>query len=148
MNRRLPSGTLAIVPEPVTSAPPPRTVRLAALLAALEAVALLGLAVYYVIELVAGRAEDPGVAGGALAFEVVGAAVLLGIAWGLDRVHAWSRSPSIALQILFLPVGYTLAFQSGQPWWGIPVLALAVGEIYLLMTPEARLAFERRPSES
>lgn len=127
--------------EPETN-PVPRTVRLAALLAAVEGVILVGLAVFFVVELLRATATDTGGALAAAGVQLFGGALLLLVARGLRRVAPWSRSPSVVLQVLFLPVGYTLAFQSDQPWWGVPVLVLAVGELYLLFTPEARRAFE------
>ena len=46
----------------------------------------------------------------------------------------------IALQILFAASGL-VAFQAGRPEIGVPMLALTAATLYLLMTPEARLAF-------
>jgi hypothetical protein len=47
------------------------------------------------------------------------------------------------LQLLALPVGYSLAFQAGLPGYGGPILVLAVAELYLLFTPESRSSFPR-----
>lgn len=121
----------------------PAAVRLAALVAAVEGLALLGLALFFLVELAVSTPTAVGAALGALVFELLGAAILLTVARGLQRARRWARSPSVVLQILFLPVGFTLAFQAGQPWWGIPVLALALCELYLLFTPGARLALDR-----
>ena len=128
------------MPKPTRTGTPARAVRLAALLAGLEGLGLVGLAVFFVVELVVATPSDAGTALATTVFELLGGAVLLGVAHGLRRARRWARSPSVALQIVFLPVGYTLAFQAGQPEWGVPVLVLAVGELYLLFTPEARAA--------
>jgi hypothetical protein len=48
------------------------------------------------------------------------------------------------LQLLIAVLGYTAAFQGGRPLIGVPLLAAAALELYLLATPEARLAFFSR----
>jgi hypothetical protein len=73
-----------------------------------------------------------------------GAAVLGAAAVGLWRVAGWARGPVIALQLLLAALAYTTAFEAGQPLIGLPVLALVVVELYLLATPEARLAYLER----
>ena len=60
------------------------------------------------------------------------------------RVSAWSRGPVVVLQLLLGLFGYSTAFPGGQPLLGIPLIVLAVAELYLLATPEARLAFYER----
>jgi hypothetical protein len=50
----------------------------------------------------------------------------------------------VVLQILLGLLGYTLAFEADRPLIGVPVLALVISELYLLLTPEARLAFFHR----
>jgi hypothetical protein len=72
---------------------------------------------------------------------VAGGAVLVLLGRALLRIRGWARSPVIVLQLLALPVGYSLAFQAGLPVYGGPILVLAVAELYLLFTPEARAAF-------
>jgi hypothetical protein len=70
------------------------------------------------------------------------AAALLGTgAVGLWRVSAWARGPVVVLQLLLGVLGYTAAFQADRPLIGVPVLAAVALELYLLATPEARLAF-------
>ncbi|HEY9389569.1 MAG TPA: hypothetical protein VIR27_07325 [Mycobacteriales bacterium] len=130
------------MPQPGRIAPSPRPVRLAALVAAAEGLALVGLATFFVVELVTASPSDTDIALATVGFQLLGGVLLFAVAWGLYRVRRWSRSPSVVLQVLFLPVGYTLTFQAGQPWWGVPVLVLAVAELYLLFTPEARQAFD------
>ncbi len=92
--------------------------------------------------------SSPASVGRALA-EVVyvglGAALLAAAAVGLWRVSAWARGPVVVMQVLLAVVGYTLAFEAGRPLLGVPVLALVAVELYLLFTPEARLAFLERP---
>jgi hypothetical protein len=72
-------------------------------------------------------------------------AVLLAAASvGLWRVSGWARGPVVVLQVLLGLFGYTSAFEAGRPLIGVPILVLVGLELYLLLTPEARLAFYRR----
>jgi hypothetical protein len=47
----------------------------------------------------------------------------------------------IALQVLFAASGAVAVFQAGRPEIGVPLLVLVAAVLYLLMTPEARLAY-------
>ena len=118
--------------------------RRAALVAALEAAALAAVALWL---LVLTFTSTPDSVGRALA-EVVWVgffAVLLGAAaTGLWRLSPWSRGPVVVLQLLLGLFGYHSAFEWGGEWVGIPVLVLVATELYLLATPEARLAFLER----
>jgi hypothetical protein len=70
-----------------------------------------------------------------------GAAVLAAAARGLWRVASWARGPVIVLQLLLAALGYTTAFEAERPLIGLPVLALVAAVLYLLATPESRLAY-------
>ena len=72
------------------------------------------------------------------------AAGLGAAAVGLSRVAGWARGPVIAVQIFFGLSGFVAAFEADRPLIGVPVLALVVTELYLLATPEARLAYLER----
>lgn len=116
----------------------------AALVVAVEGLALLGLAAFLIVELVVSTPSDVGGAVGILLFTAAGGAGLLVLARSLAGAARWARGPTVVMQLVAVPVGYTLTFQSGQPYWGIPVLGLAAAELYLLATPEARLVFDDR----
>ncbi len=119
----------------------PVAVRRAAVVVAVEAAAAALLALVLLYFTLTG---SPDSVGRALAEVVyVGmAGVLLGAgAVGLWRVSAWARGPVIVLQLLLAVLGYTAAFQADRPLIGIPVLVAVAVELYLLATPEARLAF-------
>jgi hypothetical protein len=73
-----------------------------------------------------------------------GAAVLAAAAVGLWRVATWARGPVVVLQLLLAALAYTTAFEAGQPAIGLPVLVLVATELYLLATPESRLAYLER----
>jgi hypothetical protein len=72
---------------------------------------------------------------------------LLGLcARGLLRLRPAARTPVVVLQVLALPVGYSMAFQAGVVAYGGPILVAAVVVLYLLFTPPARAALDREPS--
>ncbi len=119
----------------------PPSVRQAAVLVAVEAAGFLLLAA---VLLWLTLTSDPDSVPRALAEVVLAglAAALLGAAAsGLRRLAGWARGPVVAVQILLAASGFVAAFQAGRPEIGVPVLALAAGVLYLLLTPEARLAY-------
>ena len=127
--------------KPAGRGGPPTTVRLAALVTAIEGVALVGLGLFYAVKIAVDRPDSYGRAVFGALFVLAGGALLLLLGRGLLRVRGWARSPVVVLQILALPIGYSLAFQAGLPGYGGPILVLAAAELYLLFTPDARAAF-------
>jgi hypothetical protein len=80
----------------------------------------------------------------AIAEVVLLALVAVGLgaaARGLARVAGWARGPVIAAQIFFGLSGFVTAFQAQRPLFGLPVLLTVAAVLYLLATPEARLAY-------
>lgn len=124
---------------PHPEAPP--SLRRAALAVGLEA-SLFGLGALVLLFLT--LTGDPDSVPRALA-EVVLATLAAGVlgaaARGLWRVAGWARGPVIALQLFLGLTGFTLAFSAQMPLIGLPVLALVVTVLYLLATPESRLAY-------
>jgi hypothetical protein len=122
----------------------PGAVRRAALVVVVEAAALAAVAVVLLWLTVTGEPDSVGRALAEVVYVSLGAGLLGAAAVGLWRLSGWARGPVVALQILLGLLGYTLAFEADQPLIGVPVLALVATEIYLLLTPEARLAFFHR----
>ena len=122
----------------------PRPVLAAAALVAIEGAALLVLAV---VNVVLTALDDAGsislaLAGSALLVIFGGALVLL--ARALRALKPPARSPVVAVQVVALPVGWTLAGTNGRPEIGVPVLVLAIAVLVLLFaTAEARDALAR-----
>jgi hypothetical protein len=116
----------------------------AAALVTVEGVALLVLAVVSVVLTALDDAGSvPLALGGALLLGLFGGALLL-LARGLRALKPASRSPVVAVQIVALPVGWTLTSTNGRPEIGLPVLALAVAVLVLLFgTAEARDSLAR-----
>jgi hypothetical protein len=144
MNRSVPAGSIAAVPEPdAHEAPPvPRVVTAAAVLAGVQGLALVAIAVLLIVDTIVGSPHSlfGGLGGAALA--LIAAAVLLVLGFYLAALRRWARSPIVVLQVLWLPVSFSLAFQAGRPAYGGPILASAIAILLLLATPEARAAFD------
>ncbi|GAB2486616.1 hypothetical protein [Jatrophihabitans fulvus] len=123
----------------------PTPIRAACGVLVLEALALFAAAAFYVYGTAFGHPN--GVARSlvaALMAAGVGVGILMG-ASGLLKLSPAARSPMVVVQLLALPVAYSLAFQAGRVLWGGPILIAAVAVIYLLFTPPARQALDRDP---
>ena len=118
--------------------------RRAALVVAVEAALLAAGALALLVLTVTGEPESVGRAVAEVVYVGLFAGLLAAAAVGLWRVSPWARGPVVVLQILLGLLGYTTAFESGRPLLGLPVLLLVATELYLLATPEARLALDRR----
>jgi hypothetical protein len=128
----------------VTEGQAPGPVRAAAGLVTLEGVALV---VFAVVSVVLTALDDAGsvslALGGALLLAIFGAA-LFWLAGKLRQIKPPARSPVVAVQIVALPIGWTLATDNGRPEIGIPVLVVAVAVVALLFaTAEARDSLAR-----
>lgn len=137
-------------PKPVRAAPAsPRSLRQAAAVVGLEA-ALIGAGALVLLWLTITSTPDSLPRAIAEVVAIGAGAVLLGFAaLGLWRVAAWARGPVVALQLLLAALGYTTAFEAQRPVIGLPVLVLVAAVLYLLATPESRLAYlERDDRES
>ena len=110
-----------------------RTPRLVATaLVVAEAVVLVGLALFLVVELFVAEAAEPGGAVGLAALTLVGGLGLLLCARGIHAGRRWSRAPTLTWQLLQLSVAVPLA--GSERWYlGIPAVlaALAVAGLML-----------------
>lgn len=122
---------------------PPTQLRAAGLVLVLEALALLAAAGVLLVKTVTGHPDsiDRAVLGAALA--IGGAVVLAWAARGLVHLHPSARAPVVVLQLLSLPVAYSLAFQAGLVVYGGPILVAALTVLYLLFTPPVRAVLDR-----
>jgi hypothetical protein len=134
--------------EPGPAPAVPAQVRLATVLIVLEALALVATAGLLLIKTVAGRPTSlaGAVLGAVLA--LLAAAVLAASARGLRQLRPAARTPVVVLQLLALPVAYSLAFQAGLVAYGGPVLLVALAVLFLLFTPPARAVLDRDPPGS
>lgn len=130
MRGSAPNDTALAPADPAPAAGPPSLrLNLAAAVAALEglAVAAWGVTMFF-------TGGDKAVLAGLLV--LVFAAIPLGAAYGLRRVRRWSRGPALIMQLISLPVAWTLLHGDGAFVAGGAVLgALAVAGLVLLVHP-------------
>ena len=119
----------------------PRALRWAAVVVGIEAAAIAAGALVLLWLTLTSTADSLGRALAEVVMVSAGAAVLVVAALGLWRAAAWARGPIIVLQLLLAALAYTTAFEADPPLIGVPVLVLVATELYLLATPEARLAY-------
>jgi hypothetical protein len=141
-------GAEASAPQTSTARSPrpeaPPAVRRAALVVAVESAVLVAVAGVLLFLTLTSDADSVGRALAEVVYVLLGGAALAACAVGLWGARPWARGPVVVLQILLGVLGYTTAFDGGRPLIGLPVLALVATEIYLLATPEARLAYSER----
>jgi len=122
---------------------PPATVRYAATVVLLQAA---GLAVVTVVLLVLAAVHASHRLWAALAitaFAALGTAIFYLCGRGLLGLRSTARSPLVLLEVIALPVGYSLGIQAGRLLVGLPVLLSALAVLVLLATPTAREALNR-----
>lgn len=121
----------------------PAPIRAACAILGAEVLGLLGIGAFLIYSTIFGHPSGVARAllGAAMAF--AGAAALAFGARGLLRLSTVARTPVVVIQLLAVPVSYSLAFQAGRVLYGGPILVAAVAVIYLLFTPPAREALDR-----
>ena len=125
------------------AAGPPSGVRAAAAIVLLEAAALAVTAVVLLVLAFVHTTTRLWAAVAIVGFALLGAAILALCARGLARLRPSARSPVILVQLLAVPVGYSLGIQAGRALIGVPILLLAVAVLVLLMLPSSRQALDR-----
>ena len=129
------------MPEDLPTAP--RSLTAAVVLIWVQAVALVALGVIVLIKIVTGH---PNSVLGALitaAWPMLGAVVLAMCARAVARLKPAARTPIVVIEVLALPISYTLAFQAHRPEYGAPMLISALAVLYLLFTPSTRAALDQ-----
>jgi carbon starvation protein CstA len=121
----------------------PQTVKAAAALVSTEAAALLAGALVLIVMAAVRTTTRLWAAFTIVGFALIAAAVLALCVRGLLALRPSARSPVIMVQLLALPVGYSLGFQSGRFAVAAPILIVAVAVLVLLLTPSARSALDR-----
>jgi hypothetical protein len=123
----------------------PTQIRAAVVVIGLESLALDAAAIVLLDKTITGHPNDVWRALLGAAFALAGAAVLALGARGIYRLRPPARTPIVVLQVLAIPVAYSLAFQAGRVEYGGPILLAVLAVLYLLFTPPAREALDRAP---
>jgi len=121
----------------------PPGIRAAAVLVLAEAAALAGTALVLLVLAFVHTTTRLWAAVAIVGFALVGAAVLALCGRGLVRLRPSARSPVILVQLLAVPVGYSLGVQAGRALVGVPILIVAIAVIVLLLLPSSRQALDR-----
>ncbi|HKC26698.1 MAG TPA: hypothetical protein VKB75_01680 [Jatrophihabitans sp.] len=122
---------------------PPRALLAACVIIALQVLALVAAAIVVVVK--AATQTSSNFVGALLlaAIALIAAAVLVMCARGLLRLRPAARTPVVVLELLSLPVAYSLAFQANRVGYGGPILVAALAVLYLLFTPPVRSVLDR-----
>ncbi|MEU4201759.1 hypothetical protein AB0B79_22520 [Streptomyces sp. NPDC039022] len=143
-----PDGKGGVTASPAPSGPRPARLTAAAVLTAVEGLALAALGVYMLIDGLTGSPDSPRQAetGG---LTVIALAVLpLVAARGLWLRRRWSRGPSLITQIVAFPVAWTLINGGGALIAaGVGLAVVAVAVLGLLVNPTATEALGITPRE-
>ncbi|MGW3566864.1 hypothetical protein ACWDSL_23835 [Streptomyces sp. NPDC000941] len=131
------------------SGPRPTRITAAAMLAAAEAVVLVGLGVYVLVMGLTGDPDSPQQA------EMLGVTVLalaalpLAAARGLWQRRRWSRGPAMITQLMALPVAWTLVQNGGGLIAvGVATALAAFAVLALLINPTATEALGIGPRDA
>ena len=125
--------------HPPPQHPPKDAVRPSALvvlvaLVAGQGIGLVGLAAFFLVELVVASPTSAARAVVAALLTLLAGLGLLAVARGLRRARRWARAPALVTQLLALPVAVGLV--QGERWYvGVPLILWALGVLALLFTP-------------
>jgi hypothetical protein len=123
----------------------PGPLRAAVALILVESAGLLIAAVFLVYATIVGRPSEIGRALLGALIALVGAAALAFAGRALWQLRPAARSPVVVIQVLALPVGYSLGFQAGRIGYGGPIMLVALAVLFLLFTPPVRAVLDREP---
>jgi hypothetical protein len=121
----------------------PGQLRAAVVVIWLQALGLLAVAVLVIVKTAFGDPDSLGRALLGAALAVLGMIVLLLCARGLLALRPAARTPVVVIELLALPVGYSLGFQAGLIGYGGPILFTALVVLFLLFTPPVRAVLDR-----
>jgi hypothetical protein len=116
---------------------PPGPVRAAAALVGLQGLVAVGFAGYLVVRAGTGSQGLGGVVAESGMFLLIGAALLL-VALGLAKGRFWARTPAVVVQLLLLPLAYSLLVPSHQVLAGAVTGAVVLAALLLLLSAPAR----------
>jgi hypothetical protein len=118
--------------------------RVAAGVQALEAAALLAVAVAQVVETASGHSYRASNGAGLAVLQLITVALLASIASGIARIRPWSRTPAVMTQLAGLLLAI-IFFQAHRAAWAVPTLLLAIAGLAALLSPATLKALSRRP---
>jgi hypothetical protein len=138
----VPSQT-ASSPTHATATGAPKPLLIACALIGLQGLGLLVAAGVLLADSIFGHPTDRASALLGAAFALAGGLAFGFGARGLLRLRPAARTPVVVLEVLTVPVAYSVAFDSGRYAYGGPILLVALAVLYLLFTPPARAVLDR-----
>jgi hypothetical protein len=114
----------------------PRTVRIAAVVQAVEAAGVLAAALIAAVDALTGKSYHRA---SGIAITLIGIATAVALAYvarGLNRGRRWSRTPAMLTQLFIGIIGIYM-IQAPRLDWGIPAIALAVAGLGTLLAPSS-----------
>ena len=143
---KAPASAEAPTPAPAVAAQPPRELRLAAAVLAVEAAGMCVAAGFSAVSTADGQSYQRA-SGVALTVIAVGTAAVFALfARGLARARPWTRTPVVMTQ-LAIGVWAIYLLKDHRPEWGVPMLVVAVGCLAALFTPASLRALNRPPMQ-
>jgi hypothetical protein len=138
-----PAPAKASTPAPA-AVPPPRALRLAAAVLAVEAAGMCVAAGFSAVSTADGQSYQRA-SGIALTLIAVGTAVVFALfARGLAKARPWTRTPVVMTQ-LAIGVWAIYLLRDHRLEWGVPMLLAAAGCLAALFTPASLRALNRPP---
>lgn len=116
---------------------------LAAALVGIEGLVALGYAIVWGYLSLTGKPTDQTASLMGAVFVALGGMLLLRMAVALWKVDVWPRVPTIVLQLMLVPVSWSLAFTLGNTAVGVPLLVVAIALLVLLFSKAVREDFDR-----
>lgn len=104
-----------------------------------QTVALVAVVVFLAVADLGGDAGSVRGAVGVTLYAALLALALGGLTWALWKRRSWARGPAIVIELLLLPIGYTMA-TGGLGWLGVLVMAAGLAGAATLLAPSTRAA--------
>jgi uncharacterized membrane protein (DUF2068 family) len=120
----------------------PSALQVVAGLVGLQGALLVGIAAFYVVELVVATATDVTRALVSAGLALLAGVGLLLVGRGLLRSGRWARSPALVTNLILLPVAVGL-LQGGRWYAGVPLLAAAAVVVVLLFSASVNATLEK-----
>jgi hypothetical protein len=143
---KAPASAEAPTPAPAVAAQPPRELRLAAVVLAVEAVGMCVAAGFSAVSTADGQSYQRA-SGIALTLIAVGTAVVFALfARGVAKARPWTRTPVVMTQ-LAIGVWAIYLLRDHRLEWGVPMLLAAACCLVALFTPASLRALNRPPMQ-
>jgi hypothetical protein len=119
----------------------PSTLRWAIWLLLAEAAGLVALAVFLVYAALTRSSQSATSAVAIVVFTLLMAAFLAGLGYALARLHRWARGPALVVQLLLLPIAWSV-LTNGIAVFGVIMIVIGLAGVATLLAPTTRAALD------